>query len=95
MAFVDHVRAGIGLPSVWDELKNQLYLGDTDFAQELPQCSRRQAFAFEIARSQCRSAAPPVTHFTKLLERKSAMVQVYATGCYSVKDVGRAYGVHY
>ena len=31
------VRVGIGLPRIGDDLKSQLYLGDDDFAQSLPQ----------------------------------------------------------
>ncbi len=94
-AYVDHVRAGVGLPSVWDELKNQLYLGDDNFAQALQQRTQSQAFDLEIPRSQRRSAAPALAEFTKLPERNGAMVQAYATGCYSFKDIGQAFGVHY
>jgi putative transposase len=94
-AYVDHVRAGVGLPSVWDERKNQLYLGDADFAQAQQQRTQRQAFDLEIPRSQRRSAAPALAGFTKLPERSSAMVQAYATGCYSMKDIAQAFCVHY
>ena len=31
-AYLDHVRAGVGLPSVWDALQDELYLGDETFA---------------------------------------------------------------
>jgi hypothetical protein len=34
------VRAVIGLSSIWDDLKSQLYLGDDDFAQSLPQLTQ-------------------------------------------------------
>lgn len=94
-AYVDHVRAGIGLPSVWGELQNQLFLGDAKFAQTLQRRVQGQAQDLEIPRSQRRSAAPPLAEFTRLPERNSAMVQAYATGCYSLKDIGQAFGVHY
>ena len=32
-AYVDHVRAGVELPSVWEEQQCQLYLGDAEFAE--------------------------------------------------------------
>ena len=32
-AHVDHVRAGVGLPSVWRELQGQMFLGDDEFVE--------------------------------------------------------------
>ncbi|MEO8858543.1 MAG: transposase, partial [Burkholderiaceae bacterium] len=49
-AYIDHARAGVGLPSVWKDLKNQLYLGDEVFAQQLQERSERQARDIEIPR---------------------------------------------
>ena len=94
-AYIDHVRAGIGLPSVWDDLKNQLYLGDADFAKALQQQTQGQAADTEIPRAQRRVAAPALAHFTQLPERNSAMAQAYDTGCYSLKEIGQAFGLHY
>ena len=33
--YVDFTRAGIGLPSVWQGLKSQIYLGDEDFVNAM------------------------------------------------------------
>jgi len=94
-AYIDHVRAGIGLSSVWDELKSQLYLGDEDFACRLQQQTQSKLGHTEIPRAQRRATAPPLAHFVALPERNSAMAQAYATGCYSLKDIGQAFGLHY
>lgn len=94
-AYVDHVRAGIGKPGIWDNLKNQLYLGDADFASALQLQSQGQANQAEIPRLQRRSSAPPLSYFSALPERNSAIAQAYATGCYSLKDIGQAFGLHY
>jgi REP element-mobilizing transposase RayT len=45
---LNQVRAGIGLPPVWDGLKNQLYLGDQCFAQKLQLKTQSQATQTEI-----------------------------------------------
>ena len=94
-AYIDHVRAGIGLPSIWDDLKSQLYLGGDDFAQSLQQQAQGKAADTEIPRAQRRAAAPPLAYFVKLTERNSAMAQAYATGCYSLKEIGQAFSLHY
>jgi putative transposase len=95
-AYTDHVRAGIGLPSIWESLKDQLYLGDAKFAAQLSQQLKRGASANqEIPRLQRRAAAPPLAHFAALPERNPAIAQAFQTGCYSMKDIGQAFGLHY
>ena len=94
-AYIDHVHAGIGLASVWDDLKSQLYLGDDDFACRLQQQTRGKVGHTEIPRAQRRAAAPPLAYFVALPVRNGAMAQAYATGCYSFKEIGQAFGLHY
>ena len=89
------VRAGIGLPSVWDDLKSQLYLGDEDFACRLQQQTQSKVGHTEIPRAQRRAAAPPLAYFVARPVRNGAMAQAYATGCYSFKEIGQAFGLHY
>ena len=33
-AYIEHVRGGVGLPSVWDALQGQLYQGEEAFADK-------------------------------------------------------------
>jgi putative transposase len=94
-AYIDHVRAGIGLPSLWDDLKNQLYLGDEGFAQQLQQRAERQGDDTEIPRVQRKSAAPPLAQFITAVDRDEAMARAYATRCYTLKDIATAFGIHY
>ena len=34
-AYVNHVRAGVGLPTVWEALRGQIYLGDEKFMDKM------------------------------------------------------------
>lgn len=95
-AYVDHVRAGIGLPGLWDGLRNQLYLGDDCFARQLDQHVRNQHTDTEITRVQRAVGVPPLAHIrASTVDRKVAMASAYATGCYSLKQIADAFGVHY
>lgn len=94
-AYIDHVRAGIGLPSIWSDLKSQLYLGDDAFAQTLAQQAQSKATHTEIPRAQRRAAAPPLAHFVQQDNRNHAIARAYATGCYSLQEIGQAFGLHY
>jgi putative transposase len=95
-AYVDHVRAGVDLPSVWERLQSQLYLGDAEFAEVLGEkiASRLSADA-EIPRLQRRATALPLARFVAMPIRNPAIVQAYATGCYSMKEIAEAFDIHY
>jgi putative transposase len=95
-AYVDHVRAGVDLPSVWGQLQSQLYLGDAGFAEVLGEKigSRLSADA-EIPRLQRRASAPPLARFAAMPQRNPAIAQAYATGCYSMKEIAGALDIHY
>ena len=94
-AYVNHVRAGVGLPSVWDSLQDQLYLGDAAFAQKLALDVKTKSGHTEIPRAQRRVGAPPLAVFVAMPDRNLAITQAYATGVYSLKDIADAFGLHY
>ena len=96
--YVDHVRAGVGLPSIWAHLNRQVYLGDDAFVARM---QRKAAAAsgddtLEIPRAQRRLPAKPLTHYVCLkLPRDRAIARAYASGDYSMVDVADAFAVHY
>ena len=95
-AYVDHVRAGVNLPSLWKQLQGQLYLGDAEFAEALGEkIGTRLSSDAEIPRLQRRACAPPLTRFAAMPERDPAIVQAYATGCYSMKEIAQAFDIQY
>jgi putative transposase len=94
-AYIDHVRAGVGLPSVWESLQDQLYLGDAAFADALRQSALSPTNPTEIPRIQRRAHAQPLAYFVALPERNQAIAQAHATGCYSLKAIADAFGLHY
>ena len=95
-AYVDHVRAGVDLPGVWEQLQGQLYLGDAGFAEILGEkIATRLSADAEIPRLQRRAFAPPLVCFTAMPARSPAIAQAYATGCYSMKEIAQAFNIHY
>lgn len=95
--YIDHVRAGVGLPSVWGRLKHQLYFGDDAFVERMQrQAGELSRNALEVPRAQRRAPAPPLARFVLLdAPRDVAMAQAYATGAYSQVEIAQAFGVHY
>ena len=87
-AYVDHVRAGVDLPSVWEQLEDQLHLRGAGFAEVLGEkIGTRLSADAEIPRLQSRTIAPPLVRFAAMPARNPAIVQAYATGCYSMKEI--------
>ena len=86
----------MGLPSVWDALQGQLYLGDEAFADKSRQTlSNRLLNDSEIPRLQRRARVAPLSVFVAMPDKNSAIVEAYATGRYSQKEIAQAFDIHY
>jgi len=97
--YIEHVRAGVGKPGVWDALQDQpylSYLGDAVFTDKTRQTvSNRLLNDSEIPRLQRRPRVVPLAVFAAMPARNNGIVQVYATGRYSQKEIATAFGIHY
>lgn len=92
--FKDFVRAGVGLPSMWQGLRGQIYLGSDAFVQRM-QALADQSLA-EVPRTQRRPMAQPLAHYLAAnSERNAAMATAYASGDYTLQAIADAFGVHY
>jgi putative transposase len=93
--YVDFVRAGVGLPSIWDQLSGQVYLGSEPFIKGMQRLTDKVAIG-EIPRAQRRPLAKPLSHYqAKYRDPKAAMVAAYATGDYTMQTIADFFGVHY
>ena len=80
--YIDHVRAGVGLPYVWAQLQGQVFLGDAEFVQRMgDKMSSKLADDTEIPRLQRRANAPPLAIYTAIADRNAGITQAHATGC--------------
>ena len=71
-------------------------MGDAEFAETLGEkIGLRLSADAEIPRLQRRASALPLTRFAAVPVRNPAIVQAYATGCYSMKEIAQAFDIHY
>ena len=94
--YIDFVRAGVGLPSLWGELKNQIYLGNEPFVARMQKQVAAMDTLGEVPRAQRRALAKPLSDYAKRhREAKAAMAAAYLSGDYSMKAIAEYFGVHY
>lgn len=93
--YIDFVRAGIGLPSVWEQLSGQVFLGSDKFLKRMQTTANKAAIG-EIPRAQRRPAAKPLDFYqANHQDAKAAMIAAYATGDYTLQTIADHFGVHY
>ncbi len=95
--YIDFVRAGVGLPGVWDQLQGQIYLGSDAFIAHAQKAITSSEMLKEIPRAQRRPPAKPLMDYqTEFAYAPSTgMALAYLSGDYSMKAVAEVFGVHY
>lgn len=93
--YIDFVQEGVGLPSPWDQLRGQVFLGRDAFLKRMQKLSDKAAIG-EIPRVQRHPLAKPLSHYRhRLTDAKQAMAAAYATGDYTMQEIADCFGVHY
>jgi putative transposase len=94
--YIEFVRAGVGQPSLWEQLHGQLFLGGEAFIAKMQSAMSAQVGSAEIPRVQRRPVAKPLAHYRDNAEDiKAGMVAAYATGDYTMQQIADCFGVHY
>lgn len=93
--YVDFVRAGVGLPSLWENLKNQIYLGGETFLNEVQSHLPAENDLREVPRRQRRPMAKPLEAYSQEGAPYQAMAKAYLSGDYSMKEIADFFHVHY
>lgn len=90
------VSEGRNLPKPWIELKNQIYLGDDAFVDEMQSKILPEKNLSEIPSSQKRQVAKSLAYYEKKYsDRDIAITRAYESGGYSMKSIGDHFELHY
>jgi putative transposase len=90
------VADGRNQPKPWGDLKNQIYLGDDNFVDEMQCQISPDTSLSEVPSSQTRQLAKPLTYYEKKYkDRNTAISKAYESGGYSLKEIGDYYNLHY
>jgi hypothetical protein len=96
MLYREFVQQGKNQPSVWEYLKNQVYLGSDSFVDDMLCKLDPEQSLKGIAKLQKQSPIKPLTYFEKRYsERHVAMAKAYLSGHYTLESIGQHFGVSY
>jgi putative transposase len=90
------VAEGKDQPAVWEQLKNQIYLGTDAFIAKMQSKKPDKEDLSEVPLGQRRTMAKPLEHFAaRGKSRDEAIVNAYNSGAYGMKEIGDHFGLHY
>lgn len=94
--YVEFVRDGKGQPSIWAKLRNQIYLGDDEFVEDM-QCKLKPKQSLkDIPKKQKQAPKKALIEFEqRYTDRDTAMAVAYLSGHYTLSEVGEHFGVSY
>lgn len=94
--YIDFVREGIGLPSIWDNLQNQIFLGTDKFINKKQSLINKKGSLNEVPRLQKRKIPKTLDYYErKYSDRNKAISNAYLSGVYTLKQLGEHFQKHY
>lgn len=93
--YVTFIHEGARLPSIWAQLRGQIFLGSEDFMQKMQAQIGQKPTLGEIPRAQRRSITQPLPEFERDYPRDEAMARAYLSGQHTMSAIAKYFGVHY
>lgn len=95
-AYARFVQQGGGPASLWDELRQQIYLGSERFVAEMQRHVDATRDLSEVPRGQRRPAPKSLAWYAQTFASPhEAMARAYLSGDYSQSAIASHFGVHY
>lgn len=96
LAYEDFVRAGVGLPPLWEGLRGQVYLGSEAFVARMQGLAEQQGGPLqEVPRLQLRPLSKGLAQYAAEFPRDEAMAKAYLSGDHTMRAIAELFGVHY
>ena len=90
------IAEGKNQHSPWGQLKNQIYLGSESFVVSVQRRLIPDADLSEIPSAHRRQVPRALTYYAERYpDRDTAIAEAYASGGYTLRDIGEHFGLHY
>ena len=95
-AYRRFVEGGIGEPGPWEQLRHQVFLGSETFVEGVRRKLPPNRDLTEGPRAQRRPKPKPLFEYARAYrDRDEAIAAAYASGGYTLKEMGAFFGLHY
>lgn len=90
------VAEGKNQPSIWEQLKNQMYIADEEYIEKIYKEIDSDSDLSEIPGSQRRPVPKPLVYYEKKYKGRDRAIQAaYESGGYTMKEIATFFGLHY
>lgn len=90
------VAEGKKQPSIWGQLRNQIYIGNDDYIEKIQKKIAKDSDISEVPMSQRRPIPKSIEQIAKKhKDRDQAIIAAYQSGGYSMKEIAIYFGLHY
>lgn len=94
--YIDFVRAGIGLPSLWQDLRQQIYLGEEKFIKRMQRKAPTTGDLSEVPKVQRRPRARALEYYGNRYKNRNRAISIaFQSGSYTMKQIADYFGIHY
>jgi len=95
--YINFVREGVGLPPVWTELKQQIYIGSEQFIESmLKKVGQDKIGVEEVPLMQHRVLPKALEEYDEQSNSRNEAIRVaFSSGGYTMKQIGSYFGLHY
>jgi REP element-mobilizing transposase RayT len=95
-AYRQFVADGVGEPGPWGQLRQQVFLGSETFVEDLRRALPPDRDLSEVPRAQHRRKPKSLSEYARMhSDRDEAIAAAYASGGYTLKEIGAHFGLHY
>jgi REP element-mobilizing transposase RayT len=80
--------------SIWDDLKKQIYLGSDDFIEKVQEYRNKEMDLEDIPKEQVSAPRKEIDEYLSYRDSRKGMAMAYLEGRYTMKEIGKVFGVH-
>jgi len=96
-SYINFVREGVGLPPIWGELKQQIYIGSDQFVESmLKKVAEDKKGVEDVPLMQHRMLPKTLEEYSEQSNGRNEAIRVaFKSGGYTMKQIGSYFGLHY
>jgi len=96
-SYINFVREGVGLPPIWGELKQQIYIGSDQFVESmLKKVAEDKKGVEDVPLMQHRILPKTLEKYSEQSSSRNEAIRVaFKSGGYTMKQIGSYFGLHY